>query len=231
MSLLPHWSSRVFSVEQDGGSPSYFSVRREAHARGSAPPELFASVPPSCGRCFSLLVCAADRIRAARYHAELRDKLTAALPPECRVSPMTSFVTNVKDSVVKGYFFKDHTESPVDAERLLKDLTRHDPVLVCSYSRPAGGQVWTQHLWSSSEGGAMGSPQEYQVVDCERPAQHPSTLSMINSDVFHSFEEACDVMRQVRTIGDTVTVQSENALLLLLENVWQNDATAWLGRV
>lgn len=54
---------------------------------------------------------------------------------------------------------------------------------------------------------------------------------MINSDVFHSFEEACDVMRQVRTIGDTVTVQSENALLFLLENVWQNDATAWLERV
>lgn len=196
MSLLPQWSSRVFSVEQDGGSTCYFAVRRETLPSGDAPPELFASVPPSCGRCYSLLVCAADRIRAARYHAELRDKLTAVLPPECRVSPMSSFLTDVKDSVVKGYFLKDHTEQ---AERVLADLTRHDPVLVCAYSRRAGGQVWTQRLCSSSEGDATDSPtREYHVVECDRPVQHPSALCMINSDVFHSFEEARDVMRQVR---------------------------------
>lgn len=199
MSLLPHWSSRVCCVEQDAGSPSYFSVRREALPNGgNVPPEPFASVPPGRGACFSLLVCAADRIRAARCHAALRDRLTAALPPECRVSPMTSYLPNAKDSVVKGYFFKDHTESPVDARRLFTDLTRHDPVLVCSYSRRAGGQVWTQHLCAGSEGGAMDGPHEFYVVDCDAPPQHPATLSLINSDVFHSFEEACAVMRQVK---------------------------------
>lgn len=210
MSLLPQWSSRVFSVEQDGGGPCYFSVRRERLAAENSPPELFASVPPSCGRCYSLLVCAADRIRAARYHAELRHKLTGVLPPECRVSPMSSFLTNVKDSVVNGYFLKDYTESSVEAERLLTDLTRHDPVLVCSYSRRACGQVWTQHLWSSSEGEGMESPQQYYVVDCDRPGQHPSSLSIIDSVVFHSFEEACDVMRQVRAINETMMVQGKD---------------------
>lgn len=210
MSLLPQWSSRVFSVEQDGTSPCYFAVGRGAPPRESAPPRLFASVPPGCGRCYSLLVCAADRIRGARYHAELRDKLTAALPPECRVSPMSSFLTNASDSLVKGYFLNDHAESPVASERLLRDLTRRDPVLVCSYSRRADGQVWTQHLWSNSEGEAMETPQEeYYVADCDGPGEHPSTLGIINSDVFYSFEEACEVMRQVRAISKIMTVQSK----------------------
>lgn len=199
--LLPQWSSRVFSVEQDGRSPCFFSVRRDTPPGGHAPPELFSS-----GRCYSLLVCSADRIRAARYHAELRAKLTGLLPPECSVSPMTSFLTAARDSVVKGYFLKDPAESPQTAERLLRDLARHEPVLVCSYSKRACGQVWTQHLWWSPEGGATGSPQEFHVVGCDELEGHQSLLG----EVFLSFEEARDVMRQVRpAVSEIMAVRSK----------------------
>lgn len=196
--LLPRWSSRVFSVERDGVGPCSFSVGRGAPPREDAPPRLFASLPPGCGRCYSLLVCAPDMIRAARYHAELGDKLTGALPAECRVSPMASFLPDARDSVVRGYFWTDPSASPLASERLVKELTPRDPVLACSYSRLADGQVWSQHLWLGTEGESMGTPQEYFVVDCDRPAQHPSTLGIIECDVFHSFEQACEVMRQVR---------------------------------
>lgn len=224
MSLLPRWSSRVFAVELDG-APLYFSLGEKRPQEDA--PRLFATVRPSCGRCYSLLVCSGDRIRGARFHAELRDKLTSALPPGCDVSPMSSFLPNVKESLVKGYFFQDYSESPFASERLLRDLTRHDPVLVCSYLRGVDGQVWTQHLWSETDGQAADTPQEYYVVHSDAPEEHPSALGIINSDVFYSFEEAREVMNQVliiRTImfctsTETVTVQKCSALLLCLQNM------------
>lgn len=224
MSLLPRWSSRVFAVELDG-APLYFSLREKRPEEDA--PRLFTTVRPSCGRCYSLLVCSGDRIRGARFHAELRDKLTSALPPGCDVSPMSSFLPNVKDSLVKGYFFQDYSESPFASERLLRDLTRHDPVLVCSYLRGVDGQVWTQHLWSDTDGRALETPHEYYVVHSDAPEEHPSALGIINSDVFYSFEEAREVMNQVliiRTImfytsTETMTVQKCSIILLYLQNM------------
>lgn len=195
MSLLPQWSSRVFSVELDGAS-FYFSIQ-EKH-RGGAIPRLFEAVQ-SCGRCYSLLVCSSDRIRRAKLHAELKEKLIRALPPECDASPMSSFLPNVKDSLIKGYFLKDFSASPVASEQLLRDLTRHDPVLVCSYMRVEGDQVWTQHLWPCEDSQAMELSEEYYVVHTEAPQYHPSTLNIINSDVFYNFEEARQVIQQVLT--------------------------------
>lgn len=203
----------------------YFSLR-EKPPEGDAP-RLFAAVRPSCGRCYSLLVCGGDRIRAARSHAELRDKLTSALPPGCDVSPMSSFLPNVRDSLVKGYFFQDYSESPIASERLLRDLTRHDPVLVCSYLRGVDGQVWTQHLWSDTDDQAAETRQEYYVVQADAPEEHPSALGIINCDVFYSFEEAREVMNQVliiRTImfytsTKTMNVQKCSLIFLYLQNM------------
>lgn len=193
MSLLPQWSSRVFSVELDG-APFYFSIQEKR--RGGAIPRLFEA-DQSCGRCYSLLVCSSDRIRRAKLHAELKEKLIRALPPECDASPMSSFLPNVKDSLIKGYFLKDFSASPGASEQLLRDLTRRDPVLVCSYMRVEGDQVWTQHLWPCADSQAMEMSKEYCVVHSEAPQYHPSTLNIINSDVFYNFEEARQVIQQV----------------------------------
>ncbi|XP_070698464.1 UMP-CMP kinase 2, mitochondrial [Pempheris klunzingeri] len=192
MSLLPQWSSRVFSVELDG-APSYFSI--QGKHRGEEEPRPFreAQIP---GRCFSLLVCSSDRVRRAKFYWELKEKLMRDLPPQCDVSPMSSFLPNVKDSLIKGYFLKDHSESSSQSERILRDLMQRDPVLVCSYLRSGDSQLWTQHLWSNGDRETMEMSQGYYVVPSEAPEYHPSTLNIINSDVFYSFDEAYEVMKQ-----------------------------------
>ena len=154
-------------------------------------PRVFRGVQP-CDRCYSVLVCSSDRIRQAKFYWELKDKLLRDLPPDCDVSPMSSFLPNVKDSLISGFFLKDSSQS---SERLLRDLIRHDPVLVCSYLRGGDGQLWTQHLWSGPD--SQRSQQQYYVVPSEAPECHPATLNIINSDVFYSFEEAREVMRKV----------------------------------
>lgn len=192
MSLLPQWSSRVFSVELNG-APFYFSVQ-EKH-RGEEVPRVFRKVQND-GKCYSLLVCSDDRIRRAKFYGELKERLLRDLPPECDVSPMSSFLPNVKDSLIKGYFLKDNSEGPSPSERVLRDLIRHDPVLVCSYSRGEDGQLWTQHLWPHADSQTMEMSKQYFVVPSEAPKYHPSTLNIINSDVFYSFEEAYEVLKK-----------------------------------
>ncbi len=198
MSLLSQWSSRVFSVELDGAA-NYFSVQ-EKHRGGGEAPLVFREIQ-SGGRCYSLLVCSSDRIRRAKYYVELKERLLRDLPPECVVSPMSSFLPNVKNSLIMGYFLKDNFGGPSPSERLLRDLLRNDPVLVCSYSRGDDGHLWTQHLWSHAESQTMEMTKKYYVVPSEAPEYHPSTLNMINSDVFYSFNEARDVLKEVLIIS------------------------------
>ncbi|XP_076605702.1 UMP-CMP kinase 2, mitochondrial [Chaetodon auriga] len=192
MPLLTQWSSRVFSVEQDG-APCYFSVE-EKH-RGAEVPRVFRTIQKR-DRCFSLLICGSDRIRRAKFYAELKEKLSRDLPPECDVSPMSSFLPDVRGSLIKGYFLKDNSDSPSQSEGLLRDLMRHDPVLVCSYLRGEDGQLWTQHLWPHADSQTVETSKEYYVVPSEAPHYHPSALNIVNSDVFYSFEEAYEVLKK-----------------------------------
>ncbi|XP_023154963.2 UMP-CMP kinase 2, mitochondrial [Amphiprion ocellaris] len=191
-SLLHRWSSRVFSVELDG-APFYFAIQ-ERH-RGEEAPRVFRNLQ-SHDRCYTLLVCSRDRIKTARFYGELKDKLLRELPPECDLSPMSSFLPNVRDSLIKGYFLKDISEGSSTVERLLSDLTQHEPVFVCSYCKSDDGQQWTQHLWSHGESQVMETAKKYYVVPSETPEYHPSTLNMINSDVFYSLDEACEVLKK-----------------------------------
>lgn len=190
-SLLSRWSSRVFSVELDG-APFYFAIQERQ--RGKEAPRVFRKIQTH-GRCYSLLVCSNDRIKTARFYGELKDKLLRELPPECDLSPMYSFLPNVRDSLIKGYFLKDTTEGSSPVEQLLSDLTQHEPVLVCSYCKGEDGQHWTQHLWSHGDK-QVERAKKYYVVPSDAPEYHPSALNMINSDVFYSLEEACDVLKK-----------------------------------
>ncbi|XP_044022910.1 UMP-CMP kinase 2, mitochondrial isoform X2 [Siniperca chuatsi] len=174
MSLLSQWSSRIFSVELDG-APFYFSIQ-ETHRREEVP-RVFREVRNN-GRCYSLLVCSDDRIRRAKFYGELKGKLLRGLPPECDLSPMSSFLPNVKDSLIKG---------------------REE------------GQLWTQHLWSHADSQTMETSKEYYVVPSEAPQYHPSTLNIINSDVFYSFEEAYEVIKKC---GDIIPEASSVLELL-----------------
>ncbi|XP_069575129.1 UMP-CMP kinase 2, mitochondrial [Brachyistius frenatus] len=191
MSPLSRWSSRIFSVVLDG-VPSYFTIQEKQRGEEEVP-RVFSKVQKH-DRCYSLLVCSEDRIKRAKFYAQLKDKLLRHLPPECDLSPMSSFLPNVKDSLVKGYFLKGNSETSDPIERLLSELIRHDPVLVCSYFG-GDGQPWTQHMWSHAES-LMEMAKTYYVVPSEEPEYHPSTLNIINSDVFYSLDEACDVFKK-----------------------------------
>lgn len=190
--LLPQWSSRVFSVELNGAS-HYFSIQ-ERH-RGEDTPHVFKEVRRN-DRCYSLLVCSSDRIKEARFYSELKEKLLRDLPKGCDLSPMSSFLPNVKDSLLKGYFLKDRSVCSSLSERLLRDVIQHDPVLVCSYLRSEDGQLWTQRLWEDANSQTVEMSKDYCVVPSEAPEYHPATLNIMNSDVFYSFEEACDVLKE-----------------------------------
>ncbi|XP_062296244.1 UMP-CMP kinase 2, mitochondrial [Scomber scombrus] len=192
MALLPQWSSRIFSVDLDG-APLYFAIQ-EKH-QGTEVPHVFRRVQ-QYDRCYSLLVCSSDRVRKAKFYWELKDRLLRDLPRECNLSPMSSFLPNVKDSLIKGYVLKDSSKSSSRTEGLLRHLIQHDPVLVCSYLRGEDGRPWTQHLWSHAEGSTMETSNNYYVVPSEAPEYHPSTLNIINSDVFYSFREAYEVLKK-----------------------------------
>ncbi|XP_018539501.1 UMP-CMP kinase 2, mitochondrial isoform X1 [Lates calcarifer] len=207
MSLLPQWTSRVFSVELDGAL-HYFAIQ-EKH-RGGEVPGVFRKVR-NRDRCYSLLVCSGDRIRRAKFYGELRDKLQRHLSPGCDLSPMSSFLPNVKDSLIKGYFLKDSSESSSPTERLLRELTQHDPVLVCSYLRGEDGQLWTQHLWPPAESQLVEMSKDYYVVPSEAPEYHPSVLNIINSDVFYSLDDAYEVIKKC---GDIIP-EAKSVLELL----------------
>lgn len=194
MSVLSQWSSRNFSVELDGAD-SYFAVQETPE--GGVAPEAFRRAHRD--RCYSVLVSCSHRLRQVKFHADLKEKLLRALPPACDVAPMASFLPGVRGSLITGYFLKDRSEDPSSSDRLLRDLLRRDPVLVCSYVRCEDGGTWTQNLWPDAHSETM---KRFYVVQSEAPEVHPSTLNIINTDVFYSFEEAREVLKEVNKYSD-----------------------------
>ncbi|KAM9842881.1 UMP-CMP kinase 2, mitochondrial [Aulostomus maculatus] len=192
MALLPHWSSRVFSVEPlEESAPLYFAIQ-EKHPGDKPPPRVFGKLQRS-DRCYSLLVCGDDRIRRAKFYWELKDKLLRELPSQCHLCPMSSFLPDVKGSLIRGYFLKDSSETSSDTEEYLRSL-QHDPVLVCSYVRGEHGHLSTQRLWTRPD--CLETSKTHFMVATEAPEYHPSTLNIINSDVFYSFQEAREVLQK-----------------------------------
>lgn len=189
MSALSQWSSRIFSVELDGAD-SYFALQETR--KGDVLPEVFRGADRE--RCYSVLVSCSHRLRQVKFHADLKEKLLRALPPGCDVAPMSSFLPGVRDSLIKGYFLKNRSEDPSSSDQILRDLMRGDPVLVCSYVRCEDGGTWIQNLWPDAHSETI---KKFYVVQSEAPEVHPSTLNIINSDVFYSFEEAHEVLKEV----------------------------------
>ncbi|XP_017267613.1 UMP-CMP kinase 2, mitochondrial [Kryptolebias marmoratus] len=192
-SVFAQWSSRVFSVELETGAPVYFGLQEN---RGGKAPLGFSELQQGHGKCYSLLVCSSDRIGREKFYWELKDKLLSDLPPGSDLTNMLSFLPDVKNSLIRGYFLKGNSDDSSLIERVLGHFEQHDPVLVCSYSEGEDNQQWTQHVWTNTESNLMGMTKEFYVVPTAAPTYHPSTLNMINSDVFYSLDEACDVLKK-----------------------------------
>nr|XP_061798033.1 UMP-CMP kinase 2, mitochondrial-like [Nerophis lumbriciformis] len=197
MALLSRWSSRVSSVDVDGEAVYFKIPDNRPGTSGKEMQRLFGHVQKDV-KCYSLLVSSGDAIHSARFHWGLKDKLLKDLPPQCRLFPMSSFLPNVKDSLIRGYFLQAASpESSDTTEQLLRQWLQHeDPLLVCSYSRVNEEDTprprWIQNLWNDE--------QNHDIVLTEAPQYHPATLNLINNDVFYSFQEARDVLKKCADI-------------------------------
>lgn len=195
MSRLGQWASCVFSVELDAKSdPIYFALQDSRRKEGLTLPLLKHVLAD--GKGYSLHVYNNDRIQRAKIYASLKDKLLKELPTNCEVKGMLSFQPDVKDSAIKGFFLQDFSKSPSTTERVLKELLHSHSVVVCSYVTAEGGGRCLQNLWSLTESGQVEVTSKYCVVPTDTPDCHPSTLNIINSDVFYSFEDAHKVLKE-----------------------------------
>lgn len=199
MSVVKQWCSRIFSVEKLDGTNSYFAIQETS--KGDVLPEAFRTAPRD--RCYSVLVSCSDRLSQVKTYAHLEEKLLKALPPGCDVRPMSSFLPGARGSLIRGYFLKESSEDASFSDRALRDLLLGDPVLVCSYVRCQDGGTWTQNLWPDTHSEMT---KTFYVVHSEAPKVHPSTLNIINSDVFYSFEEAREVLKEVKNVSSVLFV-------------------------
>ncbi|KAL0969354.1 hypothetical protein UPYG_G00226000 [Umbra pygmaea] len=220
MSRFGQWSSFAFAVDFDKTSdPVYFSLNAK---HSNELPQVFNNVFAANERCYSIHVHSDDNIQRAIFYGELKNKLLKELPSESTFFEMSAFQPNVRDSVIKGYFLKDSSESSV-TERFLDELLSHDQVHVCSYLCGDGDRQWSQHFWSHTKDGKVEVSEKYFVQAAKKPEAHPSTLNIINSDVFYSFKEAYNVLKKC---GDIIP-ESKSVLDLVDQRLESKEETAF----
>ena len=111
---------------------------------------------------------------------------------------MSSFLPSVQQSFIKGFLLKLNSDNTI-TEKVVDELLRVDAVSVCSYVQDRDEVWWQQHLSPSEEGTVMST--RYCVIATGAPELHPSILNIINNDVFYSFEEAYNVLTEVRKLA------------------------------
>ncbi|XP_028842723.1 UMP-CMP kinase 2, mitochondrial isoform X1 [Denticeps clupeoides] len=193
LSRVRSWGSRVFAVECDVTTgPVYFSVAATPQGSGGdVRPlgQLFGH-----GKVFSLHVHGDDRVRAAKFHGDVKSRLSAL--PRGHVMEMSSFLPNQKRSLVKGFLMRVPADSSAADDALL-ELLREDAVHACSYA--TSGDRWWQQLLARSEEGLVVA-ERFCVAPAPAPEHHPSTLNIVNSDVFYSFRDAQQVLIECSNI-------------------------------
>lgn len=180
--------SRVFAVEFDlHTEPLYFTLSSSPQVLHGDHQQLFGD----CRKLFSLYVHSENRIEKARTHAEIKHKLSTR---DCDVFEASSFIPNVKNSVVKGFIIRDKSTTCLSGDILKSLQQQRESVCVFSYERE--GQHCRQEIWSAV------NHVEEAVKQYIKPAaaaeHHPSTLNISNSDVFYRMDEAYRVLQEVR---------------------------------
>ncbi|XP_016298252.1 UMP-CMP kinase 2, mitochondrial-like [Sinocyclocheilus anshuiensis] len=184
--------SRVFAVEFDlRTEPLYFTLSSNTQVLPHTHQQLFGDE----GKLFSLHVHCDNRTEKARTHAEIKHKLSVTLSRDCDVFEASSFIPDVKNSVVKGFFIRDKSTTTL-SEDMLKTLQQSKSVCVFSYKRE--GQYCWQELWSPVNQ-VEESVRQY-ITPAAAAEHHPSTLNIRNSDVFYCMKEAYEVLQECTDI-------------------------------
>lgn len=166
--------------------PIYFalSLKPSAHNELDA---LFGS-----GKVFSVCAVCDDRVQSARAHVHLKNTLAEELPPGCDLIDTASFLPDVKNSLVRGFFLRDNS-ALYSAERVVTQLQQKGSVCVFTYARGENGE----YLCSAVSDKPAEGEGRYYVTPAPAPQYHPSTLNIINSDVFYQMEDAYKVLQEV----------------------------------
>lgn len=173
--------------------PVYFALSSKPSARSNELEALFRN-----GKQFSVCALCDDRVQSARAHAHLKNALAEGLPPGCDLLDAASFLPDVKNSFVRGFFLRDNSVL-CSAERLVTQLQQTGPVHVFMYTREKNGE----YLCSAVTGKPEERERRYYVTPAPAPQHHPSALNIINSDVFYQMEDAYKVLQEVIVTGST----------------------------
>ncbi|XP_058254341.1 UMP-CMP kinase 2, mitochondrial [Hemibagrus wyckioides] len=203
MSRLAQWCSRVFMVEiNQKTEPIYFALSSTPSARNKELEALFGS-----GKLFSVHALGDDRVQSARSHAHLKSALTEDLPPGCQLLDTASFLPDVKNSLVRGFFLRDNSVLS-SAERVVTHLRQKGSVCVFTYTRGQNGD----YLCSDEADEPAERERRYYVTPAPAPLRHPSTLNIINSDVFYQMKDAYKVLQECSDV-----IPESKAVLELVE--------------
>ncbi|XP_063080204.1 UMP-CMP kinase 2, mitochondrial isoform X2 [Engraulis encrasicolus] len=191
---LGQWSSRIFEVECGKRSALYFALRadRQADPRRHELKQLFGD-----GKALSFHVQCGDRIQRSKMYAFLQDKLSSIPSTDCTIMEMPSFLPDVKQSVRKGFLLMYRSDSPI-ADRVIGDLQQVESLAVCSYVQEK--DIWWQNHLPKKDGCSLTDLDKYCVTLTVAPEVCPTVLSIINNDVFYSFDEAYKVLTECRDI-------------------------------
>lgn len=193
MSQIGQWCSRVFGVECDKRRPVYFALRMDRQNRmdrsGMELRQLFGG-----GKVYSFHVQCKERIQKSKLHELVQNKLSSVPSTDCTLMEISSFLPDVKESVIKGFLLKLNSDNPT-TEKVVEELLQVEAVLIYSYVQERD-EIWQQHLSQADDGSVMMSSR-YCITPVGAPELHPSALNIINNDVFYSFEEAYKVMVEV----------------------------------
>lgn len=172
--------------------PIYFalSTKPVADSNNSSNTELEALF--GRGRLFSVFALGEDRVQSTRAHAHLKNALTEDLPPGCDLLDTASFLPDVKNSLVRGFFLQDNSVLS-SADRVVTQLQQKSSVCVFTYTREKNGE----YLCSAVTDKPEERERRYYVTPALAPRRHPSTLNIINSDVFYQKQHAYKVLQEV----------------------------------
>lgn len=167
--------------------PVYFALSSEPRARPGELEALFGS-----RKLFSVCVLCDDRVQSALCHARLKTALTAHVPSGCDVFDAASFLPDVKNSLVRGFLLRDDSGRSC-AERVVAQLQQEGSVCAFAFTRDGNGH----YLCSAVSDEPAERERVYYVTPAPAPLYHPSTLNIINSDVFYHMEDAYKVLQEV----------------------------------
>ncbi|MCI4382760.1 hypothetical protein PGIGA_G00018420 [Pangasianodon gigas] len=203
MSRLAQWCSRVFMVEiNEKTEPIYFALSSKPGARNSELEALFGS-----GKLFSVCALCDGRVQSARSHVHLKTALAEKLAPGCDLFDTASFLPDVNNSLIRGFFLRDNSALS-SAERVVTQLQQKGSVCVFRYTREENGH----YLCSAVTDEPAERERIYYVTPAPAPQHHPSTLNIINSDVFYQMAEAYKVLQECSDV-----IPESKAVLELVE--------------